>query len=806
MTISYNWLSEYLPITIEPEKLSKILTSIGLEVESMEVYESIKGGLEGLVIGEVLNCDQHPNADKLKVTTVNINKEQPLQIVCGASNVATGQKVIVATVGTTIFPLNADPFTIKVAKIRGTESFGMICAEDEIGLSTNHDGIIVLPNDTQIGLSANDYFKPYKDIIFEIGLTPNRMDAMSHYGVAKDICAYLSYHYKEEHKPKNIYLQQSKADINNSTIKISVENTNACPRYTGVTINGVTVKESPNWLKNKLKSIGLKPINNIVDITNFVLHETGQPLHAFDADKIDQNKISIKNLEANTPFVTLDEKERKLSADDLMICDGNNQPLCIAGVFGGLNSGIKDTTTNLFLECAYFDSTSIRKTSIHHGLRTDAATRFEKGVDIGNTVLVLHRAINLIKELAGGSSGEITDIYPIKKDKTEVALKYHFLKKLSGKNYHPDAVKRILNSLGFETIKEGIDEIRIAVPYSKPDISLPADIVEEIIRIDGLDNIEIPSSINISPQINNLETKEGLKEKISGYLVGLGFHEILTNSISNSKYYSDIVLNNTVKMINNLSTELDVLKPTMLQNGLEVLAYNINRKNQNLKLFEIGKTYSLNKDNVYAEEEHLVLYLTGLDNEEVWNKKANVLDYFLTKGISTAILNLIGLNNISFEEDTNNNATINVLVKNIVVGNVQIVDTHLLNAFDIKQPVFYLDLNFSLLLKEASKLKIEYKEVSKFPSVQRDLAILVSTNTTYKEIEQAINKLKISKLQNTRLFDIFINDKLGSDKKSMAINFNFIDYEKTLTDKDVDGMMSKIIIQLEKDLSVEIRK
>lgn len=806
MTISYNWLREYLPIAIEPEKLSKILTSIGLEVESMEVYESIKGGLDGLVIGEVLNCEQHPNADKLKVTTVNINKEQPLQIVCGASNVATGQKVIVATVGTTIFPLNANPFTIKVAKIRGTESFGMICAEDEIGLSTNHNGIIVLPNDTQIGLSAYDYYKPYKDIIFEIGLTPNRMDAMSHYGVAKDICAYLSYHFKEDYKPKNIYLQQAKTDLNNLPIQISVENTNACPRYTGVTINGVTVKQSPDWLKNKLKSIGLKPINNIVDITNFVLHETGQPLHAFDADKIDQNKIIIKNVEANTPFVTLDEKERKLSSDDLMICDGNNQPLCIAGVFGGLNSGIKETTINLFLECACFDSTAIRKTSIHHGLRTDAATRFEKGVDIGNTVLVLHRAINLIKELAGGSSSEITDIYPLKKEKAEVALKYHYLKKLSGKSYHPDAVKRILNSLGFEIIKEGIDEIRIAVPFSKPDISLPADIVEEIIRIDGLDNIDIPSSIHISPQINYLETKEGLKEKISGYLVGLGFHEILTNSISNSKYYSDSVLNNTVKMINNLSTELDVLKPTMLQNGLEVLAYNINRKNQNLKLFEIGKTYSINADNIYNEEEHLVLYLTGLDNDDVWNKKATVLDYYLTKGISTAILNLIGLNNISYEEDTNNSTFIHVLVNNKVVGNFQIIDTLLLNSFDIKQPVFYLDLNFSLLLKEVSKIKIEYKEVSKFPSVQRDLAMLVNKNTTYKEIEHAINKLKISKLQNTRLFDIFINDKLGADKKSMAVNFTFMDSEKTLTDNDVDGMMSKIIIQLEKDLSAEIRK
>jgi phenylalanyl-tRNA synthetase beta chain len=806
MTISYNWLSEYLPITIEPEKLSKFLTSVGLEVESMYVYENIKGGLEGLVVGEVLHCEQHPNADKLKITSVNINNEQPLQIVCGASNIATGQKVVVATVGTTIYPLNTEPFTIKLAKIRGTESFGLICAEDEIGLSNNHNGIIILPNDVQVGLPASEYFKPYKDVIFEIGLTPNRMDAMSHFGVAKDICAYLSYHFKEEYKPKNIYLQQVKTDNNTSQIKINIENTNACPRYTGVTINNVTVKESPDWLKNKLVAIGLKPINNIVDITNFVLHETGQPLHAFDADKISQNKINIKNVVANTSFVTLDEKERKLTSADLVICDGDNQPLCIAGVFGGINSGIKEATTNLFLECACFDATTIRKTSIHHGLRTDAATRFEKGVDIGNTVLVLQRAINLIKELAGGSSGEITDIYTTKKEKAEVALKYHYLKKLSGKNYHPDAVKRILSSLGFETIKEGIDEIRIAVPYSKPDISLPADIVEEIIRIDGLDNIDIPSTITISPQINNLETKEGLKEKIAGFLVGNGFHEILTNSISNSKYYSDNVLNNSVKMINNLSAELDVLKPNMLHNGLEVLAYNINRKNQNLKLFEIGKTYSKNADGNYTEEEHLVLYLTGLDNEEVWNKKANVLDYYAIKGISTAILKLMGFNHFSFEEDTDNHSTIHVLLHNLVIGNIQIIEKNLLDTFDIKQPVYFLDVNFSLLLKEVSALKIEYKEVSKFPAVQRDLAMLVNTNTTYKEIEQAIQKLHINKLQNSRLFDIFINEKLGTDKKSMAVNFTFMDNEKTLTDKDIDGMMNKIINQLEKDLNAEIRK
>ena len=619
MTISYNWLHSYLPETIEPERLSKILTSIGLEVESLEKYESIKGGLQSLIIGEVIECNQHPNADKLKLTKVNIGTTEPLQIVCGAPNVAMGQKVIVATVGTTIYPVSGEPLTMKVAKIRGVESYGMICAEDEIGLSSNHAGIIILPNDVVVGTNANDYFKPYSDFIYEIGLTPNRMDAMSHLGVAKDVCAYLSHHNKKEEKTKLPFDNSFKVDEQTLNINVTVEAADACPRFSGLTISNITIAESPQWLKNKLTAIGVRSINNVVDITNFILHETGQPLHAYNAEAVIGNHIIVKKLPEGTTFTTLDDKERRLNAFDLMICNGNEEPMCIGGVFGGLKSGVSNNTKNIFLESACFNATNIRKTSVAHGLRTDAATRFEKGVDIANCVNVLKRAALLIKEIAGGTiSSDVVDVYPSPKEKTQVALKYHYLKKLSGKNYHPDTVKRILLALGFEVVKESIDELTIAVPYSKPDISLPADIVEEIIRIDGLDNIDIPTSITISPSVETLNAKETLREKIANYLTGLGFNEIFTNSITNSKYYTDEVLNTTVKMINNLSEELNVMRPSILETGLETIAYNINRKNSNLKFFEFGKTYSTTITGKYAEKEHLALYLTGNNHEDEW--------------------------------------------------------------------------------------------------------------------------------------------------------------------------------------------
>jgi phenylalanyl-tRNA synthetase beta chain len=515
----------------------------------------------------------------------------------------------------------------------------------------------------------------------------------------------------------------------------------------------------------------------------------------------------VKTLAEGTKFLSLDEKERALTENDLMICDGDSTPMCIGGVFGGLTSGVKASTTNIFLESACFNATSIRKTSVHHGLRTDAATRFEKGVDISTTVYVLQRAAALIKEVAGGSiSSEVVDVYTAPKEKTQVAIKYHYLKKLSGKNYHPDAVKRILTSLGFEVIKEGMDELRIAVPFSKPDISLPADIVEEIVRIDGLDNIEIPTSITISPAIDEMGVKENLKEKISNYLVGQGYSEIFTNSITNSKYFSEEVLATSVKMMNNLSADLDVLRPSMLETGLESLSYNINRRNTSLQLFEFGKTYHTKGVGSYNEQEHLCMYITGANHEDVWNEKSTAFNFYTTKGIAQAVIALAGFNNIQFEKTEEVGLVIQIFVGKKQVGLLQEIDKGTLAKFDIKQAAFFIDIDFSALVKLVTNNKITYKEVSKFPTVQRDLAMVVTNTTTFNTIEATIEKTKLNKLQQVRLFDVFESEKLGADKKSIAINFTFLDEEKTLTDKEIDGMMSKLVQQFEKELSAEIRK
>ncbi len=808
MTISYNWLSEYLPEKIEPEKLSKILTSIGLEVESLEEYENIKGGLQGLVIGEVLACEPHPNADKLKVTKVNTGTGEPLQIVCGAANVAAGQKVIIATVGTTIYPVKGDSITMKVAKIRGVESYGMICAEDEIGIGESHAGIIVLPADQEAGKPAASYFSPYHDYIFEIGLTPNRMDAMSHLGVAKDVCAYLSHHNKKTTKAKTPYANGFKPDNTSLPIKVLIENPDACQRYSGVSLKGVTIKESPEWLQNRLKAIGVRPINNIVDITNYVLHETGQPLHAFDADQIKDNTIIVKNKPEGTLFTTLDGKERSLKATDLMICN-SEAGMCIAGVFGGIQSGVKDTTTNIFLESAWFNPVSIRKTSVSHGLRTDAATRFEKGVDISNTVNVLKRAALLIKELSGGEiASEIVDVYPKPKDKVQVALKYHYLKKLSGKNYHQDTITKLLESLGFELVKDGIDEIWVAAPYSKPDITLPADVVEEIIRIDGLDNIEIPASINISPANDALFLKENLREKMSNYLAGIGFNEILTNSITSSSYYSEETLKGTVKMINNLSADLDVLRPSMLETALESIAYNINRRNENLRFFEFGRTYSSGEAGIYKEEEHFTLYVTGNNHPDNWREKERAADFYVLKGILTSLLQLCGIDKTEIDAPVTDAAGTHFAIKqkNTQIGVLGIAAAKHLQHFDIKQPVYYIDLLYANILQLVQKQKIVYSEIAKFPSVQRDLAVIADNSIAFGDIEKAVNKLNLRSLKLIRLFDIFQSDKLGAGKKSLGINFSFLDEEKTLVDKDVDKMMQKIMACFENDLGLEIRK
>ena len=809
MTISYNWLSEYLPWPIDPEKLSKILTSIGLEVESLTFYENVKGGLAGLTVGEVLTVSQHPNADKLKITTVHIGAEAPLQIVCGASNVAVGQKVVVATIGTTIYPSASDPLTMRVAKIRGEESFGMICAEDEIGLGSSHDGIMVLPAATIVGTPAATLFEPYQDWVYEIGLTPNRMDAMSHLGVAKDVCAYLTHHEKEA-KPVTPFSNSFTPDQNNKTITVSIENEAACKRYAGVELTGVTVSDSPSWLKNRLTAIGVRPINNIVDVTNYILHETGQPLHAFDAAAVTGGKVIVKNVAAGTSFITLDTKERKLQDSDLLICNAKD-PMCIAGVFGGAASGVDATTTSIFLESAWFHNTTIRKTSLHHGLRTDAATRFEKGVDIASTVQVLKRAALLIKEVAGGSiSSDITDIYPNVTPKTEVAVKYHYIKKLSGKNYHPEAVKKILTALGFEVLQEGIDELRVAVPYSKPDISIPADLVEEILRIDGLDNIEIPTTITISPAVEVASAKEVIKEKTTQFLVGKGFVEIFTNSITNSQYFTPAVLETAVKMINNLSADLDVLRPSMLETGLETIAYNCNRRNHNLRLFEFGKTYATSGSGQYAEKEHLCIYLSGLDTEEGWRVKSKEQDLLMAKGILQAVATLIGLPPINWSLDDSAkdtaSACVAATVGGITIATLQEVSPKMRQQFDIKQGVVFVDIDVAALVTAAEKQKIVYTEVSKFPAVQRDLALVVDRAVTYAAIELAVATVKLPKLKGIRLFDVFESDKLGVNKKSMALSFTFVDEEKTMTDTETDSMVSKLISAFEKELGAEIRK
>ena len=765
MTISYHWLSEYLPKTISPEELSTILTSIGLEVESLEKIENFKGGLSGLVVGEVVELSQHPNADKLKLTKVNTGGERPLHIVCGASNVALGQKVVVASVGTTIYPKNAEAgITMKLAKIRGEESEGMICAEDEIGISEDHGGIIVLDPQVKVGTPVAELYEYYQDWIYEIGLTPNRMDAMSHYGVAKDVCAYLSYH-ETPVAAVSPFTTMSSKDATVKPYKVIIEDQKACARYSGLVIEGVEVKASPSWLKNRLQAIGVRSINNIVDITNYILHETGQPLHAFDAHQIKDGTIVVKKYPAGTAFVTLDGIERKLAANDLMISD-TEKPLCIAGVFGGLKSGVSTTTTNLFLESAWFENIHVRKTSLTHGLRTDAATRFEKGVDIAGTVNVLERAAKMIQEIAGGKCSEVVDVYPNPAVKKTVVLTYAYLKKLSGKNYPADKVKTILTSLGFELIKEATDSIEVAVPYHKPDISLPADLVEEVLRIDGLDNIEIPSSITMSPSIDPMEQKEKFKEKIANYLVGRGFTEILTNSITNSTYFTAETLMSSVKMLNNLSAELDVMRPSMLETGLETIAYNLNRQNNAISFFEIGKVYGKSNAGKYYETEQLAIYLSGKQQADGWRTKGTEQDYFIAKGTAQAIIALLGIQGVI--EKSNASGWTEFVWNKKTIGYLEMQGNKKLQAFGIKQPVFYVNFDLNALLSAYQSKQVVYKEVSKYPSVERDLALVIDKATPFASIQSSIADAKLNALTATRVFDIFESDKLGAGKKSVA--------------------------------------
>jgi len=814
MKISYNWLKEYLPkdeatskVMENPQKIAEILTSVGLEVENLEKYEEVKNGLEGLIVGEVITCEKHPDADKLKITTVDNGNGETLQIVCGASNVAAGQKVIMAPVGSKLYPVSGEPFTIKKAKIRGVESNGMLCAEDEIGLGNSHEGIIVLAKDAKAGTLASEYYNLYNDWVFEIGLTPNRMDAMSHLGVAKDVCAYISHHYNRNLKVISPFNNNFKSDNNSQPVKVQIKNPGDCERYAGVSISGIKVAKSPAWLQNKLRSIGLRPVNNIVDITNFILHETGQPLHAFDAEKV-KGKIIVETLPEGTPFTTLDEKNRKLSSNDIMICNGDNEPMCIAGVFGGLESGVSEKTTNVFLESAVFNPVSIRRSMLLHNLRTEAAVRFEKGINIGNTVEVLKRAAFLIKEIAGGKiTSEIEDVYPKERKKKEITLSNHYLKKISGKNYHSDTVKNILRSLNFSISREGLDDIQVSVPYSNPDISIPADIIEEIMRIDGLDNIDIPSSIKMSPAIDNGLNDASYKEKITNWLTGNGFREIFTNSITNSKYFEDEILSTTVKIMNSLSEELNVMRPSMLPTGLETIAYNLNRKNNNLLFFEFGKTYS-KIEKTYRENQNLAIYFTGSRNEANWNIPSKIMDIYFVKGISNAIFSLAGINNFRFEISKNKQlndsfkATSNG-VEIAIAGNINKLN---LEKFSIKQPVFFLCIDWDKLISLTCGQNIFFEPIARFPRVHRDLSIIIDKKVSYQEVEDLVKSLQLSKLESILLFDVFENEKLGENKKSLAFNFTFLDKEKTLTDKEIENWMNKIINLLELKLNAVIRR
>jgi phenylalanyl-tRNA synthetase beta chain len=807
MTISYHRLSEYLPEKIEPQQLSEMLTSIGLEVESMEHYHEIPGSLKGLIVGEVVSCEKHPDADKLKLTTVNIGAEELLHIVCGAPNVAAGQKVIVAPIGCTIYPIKGEPFTIKKAKIRGAESQGMLCAEDEIGLGESHDGLKLLPQDCIPGTPIATLFQPYEDIIYEIGLTPNRMDAQSHLGVARDVCAYLSYHKNSNIQVVSPLKENPSTSNQQGPIQIILEDTIACPRYTGIYIQNVLVEESPLWLKQKLKSIGLKPVNNIVDITNYILHETGQPLHAFDADKIKGKQVIVKKALAGERFITLDGKAHTLSAADLMICDKESS-MCIAGVYGGLESGVTASTTNIFLECAAFEKIGIRKTALAHQLRTDAAIRFEKGIDIGQTLQVLYRAVQLIVDIAGGEMlGDATDIYPNPRPKTSIHFELEFLRKLSGKTYESAAVKRILIALGFEINAQDAGSMQLLVPYSKTDISIPADIVEEVMRIDGLDNIPIPQTISIAPSAEAHRNKHMIAEKIAGCLTGMGFHEIFTNSITNSAFYDEATLQHSVKMINSLSNELDMLRPEMLPSALQVVAHNLNRKNNNLQLFEIGKTYTKTASNPYKESQQLSLVLTGNIREQHWQSPVVKADYFYLKGVAERMLGITGINNFHFVPAPIKSLESGCILKSgdIQIGFIGAVDSHTLKRFDIKHQVFYAELDMAFIFNHYGQ-STTFKEISRFPAVNRDLALVVEKNISFAQLEQIALTAKITQLSALELFDIFESEKLGAGKKSMALSFTFMDEGKTLTDQEIDGFMQQLIGRFEQQANAEIRK
>jgi phenylalanyl-tRNA synthetase beta chain len=799
MTISYQWLQSLLPEKISTGELSEILTSIGLEVESVTPFGGVQGGLEGLVIGKILTAQKHENADKLQVCTVQVGTDQINTIVCGAPNAAAGQTVVVALPGATLYPTEGASFQIKLAKIRGIESSGMICAEDEIGLGKSHEGIIVINDTITPGTLAKDFYNIQEaDFIFEIGLTPNRMDAMSHIGVAKDVCAYLA---NKNNRPCIQIIPQAILPAKGTTqidIAIEIANPDLCRRYAGIAIANVKVKESPDWIQQKLKAIGLKPINNIVDITNYVLHECGQPLHAFDADKIVGKKIIVQTLADATPFVTLDLAERKLRADDIMICNAK-LPICIAGVYGGAESGVSNDTKNIFLESAWFAPKSIRKTSTTHGLRTDAAIRFEKGVDISQTIYALQRAAALICELANGTiASEINDVFPNPITANEVVITYEYINRLSGGNYSEEKIKNILLHLCFSILSESEDGLTLQVPFAKPDISLPADIVEEIIRIDGLDNIPFTGKISYALGSPKQWGLAQAKQQVIQTLVAKGLYQIITNSITSSSFYPDD--ERAVKMLNSLSADLDTLRRDMLDSGLQVVAHNINRKNQNLQLFELGKTYA-NYNGKYVEEETLALYFTGNSKNASWVGAAENIDIYYVKGLLESTLEALGLSCDFVSKDDQ----LQLVLDKKNVGRLQKVAVEKLKQWDIKQDVYFVSIQWAALAQAMVQKRVHYKAISKFPAVKRDLALVLDKSVTFAAVNSSIAKTKQPLLKDVQIFDVFESEQLGKDKKSYAISLQLLDEEKTLTDDEIEGVLKKVVEQLGKDLGALVR-
>lgn len=820
MNISYNWLKEYVNFDLTPEEVAAALTSIGLETGGVEEVETIKGGLEGIVVGEVLTCEPHPNSDHMHVTTVNLGQGEPVQIVCGAPNVAAGQKVIVATLGTKLYD-GDQCFTIKKSKLRGIESNGMICAEDEIGIGTSHDGIIVLPADAVPGTPAKEYYNIKSEYVLEVDITPNRADACSHYGVARDLYAYLiqNGHQATLKRPS---VEGFAVESNNLDIKIEVENTEACPRYAGVAIKNVQVKESPEWLKNKLNLIGLRPINNIVDITNYILHAYGQPLHCFDAAKIKGNTIRVKTVAEGTPFVTLDGVEHKLSDKDLMICNAE-EPMCIPGVFGGLDSGTTETTTDVFIESAYFNPTWVRKTARRQGLSTDSSFRFERGIDPNGTIYALKQAALLIKELAGGEiASEIKDNYPNPIEDFKVELTYQKVNDLIGKNIEKETVKSIVSSLEMQIVAETEEALSLQVPAYRVDVQRDCDVIEDILRIYGYNNIEIPTTLKSSLTTkSDVDKSQKLQNIISEQLVGCGFNEILNNSLTAAAYYEGLETMpaaQSVYLMNPLSNDLNVMRQSLLFGGLESIQHNANRKNADLKFFEFGNCYFYNAEreneekvlSAYKEEYHLALWVTGNRVSNSWIHADEKSTIYELKAYVLNIFNRLGVNygTVVFgnlQNDVYANAITVHTRGGKLLATMGIVTKKIQKRFDLDNEVYYAEINWNELMKAIRNSKVGFKELTKFPAVKRDLALLIDKNIQFAEIEKIAYETERKLLKSVELFDVYEGKNLEAGKKSYAVSFVLQDETATLNDKQIDKIMQKLIANLENKLQAKLR-